>query len=518
MADQLLAIDVGTQSVRALLFDAGGRLIASGRISITPYVSPRPGWAEQEPEVWWSAIGEACSRLWADPAADPAEVAGVGLTTQRGTVVVADRDGRPIRPAIVWLDARRTDGLAPIGLPWSLVFRATGVTDTVARFQADCEAGWLMTREPEAWGRIERYGLLSAWITNRLVGRWVDSTAAQVGYVPFDFRRSRWARRWDWKWQACPVRREWLPELEPPGTVLGELTPAAAAHLGLPAGVRLVAAAGDKQCEALGSGAIAPQLAGLSFGTTATIGTTHRRYLEAIPVVPPYPAAIPGAWFVELQVMRGFWMVEWFKREFGADEVARAGALDVPPEALFDDLLAASPPGAMGLVLQPYWLPGVRYPGPEAKGAVLGFGDVHGRAHLYRAILEGLAYGLREGAERSVRRSGVPVRELRVAGGGSQSRAAVQLFADVFGLPAVRPHTHEAAGLGAAIDVALGVGIHRDAETAVGEMVHLGDRFEPSPATSRMYDDLYGSVYLRMYERLQPLYREIRRITGYPPA
>jgi sugar (pentulose or hexulose) kinase len=197
---------------------------------------------------------------------------------------------------------------------------------------------------------------------------------------------------------------------------------------------------------------------------------------------------------------------------------SRAAARDVPPEARFEDLLTASPPGAMGLVLQPYWMPGVRYPGPEAKGAVLGFGDVHGRAHLYRAILEGLAYALREGSERSVRRSGVPVRELRISGGGSQSRAAVQLFADVFGLPASRPHTHEAAGLGAAIDVALGVGIHPDAETAVAEMVRINDRFEPAAAASRVYEDLYDSVYLRMYERLQPLYREIRRITGYPPA
>ena len=257
-------------------------------------------------------------------------------------------------------------------------------------------------------------------------------------------------------------------------------------------------------------------MAALSFGTTATIGTTHRRYLEAIPLLPPYPAAIPGAWFVELQVLRGFWMVEWFKREFGADEIARGAAMDVPPEALFEELLAASPPGSMGLVLQPYWMPGVRYPGPEAKGAIVGFGDIHGRAHVYRAILEGLAYGLREGAERTVRRSKVEIRELRVSGGGSQSLAAVQLFADVFGIPASRPHTHEAAGLGAAIDAALGLGIHPDPLTAVAEMVRIGERFEPSRDAARIYDDLYRSVYLPMYERLRPLYQEIRRITGYP--
>src|SRR4029079_5970642 len=131
-------------------------------------------------------------------------------------------------------------------------------------------------------------------------------------------------------------------------------------------------------------------------------------------------------------------------------------------------------------------------------GAMVGFGDVHGRAHVYRAMLEGLAYALREGAERTVRRSTVPIRELRISGGGSQSRAAVQLFADVFGVPASRPHTHEAAGLGAAIDVLIGLGGHPNAETAVAAMVHIAARFEPNPTAAAVYDDLYRSVYLAM--------------------
>ncbi|HXG25238.1 MAG TPA: FGGY-family carbohydrate kinase [Candidatus Binatia bacterium] len=522
-ADHALAIDVGTQSVRALLFDPAGTLVAMGRVPIEPYVSPQPGWAEQDPEVWWTAIGEACRRLWSTEALtggrpDPSSVAGVGLTTQRVTLVVSDEDNTPLRPAIVWLDQRRTDGLPPIGGIWGLLFRLGGVRETVARFQADAEANWIERHEPVIWRRIRRYGVLSSWLTARLTGAWVDSTASQIGYLPFDFKRSRWASRWDWKWHVAHFDRTWLPRLVPPTGLLGELTREAAAHLGVAPGLRLIAAAGDKQCEALGAGAVQPEVAALSFGTTATIGTTHRRYVEAIPLVPPYPAAIPGAWLVELQVMRGFWMVEWFKREFGSSEVTRAATLDIPPEGLFEELLAASEPGSHGLVLQPYWMPGVRFPGPEAKGALLGFGDIHGRAHVYRAILEGLAYALREGADRSVRRSGVPIRELRVSGGGSQSRAAVQLFADVFGLPASRPHTHEAAGLGAAIDVLLGVGIHPDPVDAVAAMVRVPDTFEPDPGAHRIYEDLYRSVYVQMYDRLKPLYKEIQRITDYPPS
>ncbi len=309
-----------------------------------------------------------------------------------------------------------------------------------------------------------------------------------------------------------------MPALAQPTDRLGEISRTASEATGLRVGLPVIAAAADKACEVLGSGAIDATTPALSYGTAATVNTTMTRYVEAIPLIPPFPAAIPGAWSLEIQVYRGFWMVEWFKREFAAAEVARAGETGVPVEALLDALVASVPAGSMGLTLQPYWSPGVRIPGPEAKGAVIGFGDVHTRAHLYRAILEGLAYALRDGLERTTKRTRVAPRALRIAGGGSQSAAAVQLTADVFGLPVERGRTHEAAGLGAAIDAAVGLGIHADIRSAVEAMVHVGEVRDPNLADHARYDDLYRSVYRPMYQRLQPLYREIRRITGYPPG
>ena len=178
---------------------------------------------------------------------------------------------------------------------------------------------------------------------------------------------------------------------------MGEITPQAAEATGLPAGLPLIAAAADKACEVLGAGALEPHVACLSYGTTATVNTTSRRYVEVIPLLPPYPSAVPGAYNLEIQVYRGYWMVSWFRREFGLREVQLAHERGCAPEELFDELVEEVPPGSMGLTLQPYWSPGLKSPGPEAKGAVIGFGDVHTRAHLYRAILEGLAYALREG-------------------------------------------------------------------------------------------------------------------------
>jgi sugar (pentulose or hexulose) kinase len=297
---------------------------------------------------------------------------------------------------------------------------------------------------------------------------------------------------------------------------LGEITPEAAAATGIPAGLPLIAAAADKACEVIGAGCLDPHIGCLSYGTTATINITHRKYVEVIPLIPPYPAAVPNAYSLEIQIYRGYWMVSWFKQEFGYPEQRLATELGVEPEELFDELVSQVPAGSMGLTLQPYWSPGLKSPGPEAKGAILGFGDVHTRAHLYRAILEGLAYALREGQERIEHRSGVQITELRVSGGGSQSDAAMQLTADIFGLPTARPHIYETSGLGAAIDAAVGLKLHPDFDTAVAEMTRVGRVFEPDPVTHKTYDALYQRVYKQMYRRLKPLYEEIREITGYP--
>jgi sugar (pentulose or hexulose) kinase len=511
--DRILAIDNGTQSVRALLFDPRGELIAKSRVPIEPYFSTAPGLAEQRPEVFWDALCRACQALWEMPGASKEAVAGVALTTQRSTVINLDREGKPLRTAIVWLDQRRTEGLTPVGGLWGLAFRLAGMSGTVAYLQAEAEANWIRRHQPEIWERTHKYLFLSGYLTYRLTGRLADSIGCQVGYIPFDYKNRRWSSRWDWKWQAVPVRPEMLPDLVEPAAALGEITPEAAQATGIPAGLPLIAAAADKACEVIGAGCLEPHIGCLSYGTTATINTTHRKYVEVIPLIPPYPAAVPGAYSLEMQIYRGYWMVTWFKHEFGLREQRLAEERGIEPEVLFDELVRAVPPGSQGLMLQPYWSPGLRNPGPEARGAVIGFGDVHTRAHLYRAILEGLAYALREGAERTAKRSGIPVTELRVAGGGSQSDAALQLTADVFGLPAVRPHVYEASGLGAAIDAAVGLGLHPDFPTAVREMTRLGRTFEPDPRAHEIYDGLYRGVYSEMYRRLRPLYEEIRRVT-----
>lgn len=521
MSQRLLALDVGTQSVRAIVFDLAGDIVAQAQVPIEPYVSPQPGWAEQDPELYWRSLGEACARLWEQPQVEPAQIDALALTTQRVTMCCLDRDGVPLRPAIVWLDQRQARVDTPLAGPWRAAFKLADLfglraSETIRSFRGEADSAWVAQQQPQLWEQTAMYCGLSGFLSLRLTGDYVDSTGAQVGYIPFDYKAQAWAGPRSWHWQALPIRPEQLPRLVPPGVPLGALTPEAAAHLGLPAGRPVIAAGADKACEVLGAGCVEGDQACLSFGTTATINTTQRRYREVIPLMPAYPAAMPERYCTEVQIYRGFWMVRWFTEQFAQAEQQQAAQQQRHPEELLDELIRDVPAGAMGLVLQPYWSPGVRDPGLDAKGAVIGFGDVHTRAHLYRAILEGLAYGLRAGKERTEARYRTRIKTVRIAGGGSQSDAAMQLTADIFGQATERPHTHEASALGAAISAAVGLGAYADHTQAVAAMTRPGQRFEPIAANVPLYDALYRKVYQRMYRQLAPLYKDIRAITGYP--
>ncbi|MCP4198943.1 MAG: carbohydrate kinase [Proteobacteria bacterium] len=515
----ILSIDNGTQSVKAMLFDLTGHMVAMEKVIFDePYFSLHPGWAEQRPEYFWDSLCRACQGLLQKNTEKIDRIAGVALTTQRGTVINLDDNGTPLRPAIVWPDQRRAYGIPTVGGLWGQLFRVARLSDTVAYFQSEAEANWIRMNEPDIWQQTDKYLLLSGYLTHRLIGEFKDSTACQVGYLPFDYKRLNWASKWDWKWKAVAVKRAMCPDLVFPGQVMGHITDRAARESGLPVGLPLIAAASDKACEVIGSGSLDPAVGCLSYGTTATINVTHSKYVEAVPLLPAYPSVVPGYHSIEVQIYRGFWMISWFKEEFGHLEVREAEKASIEAEMLFDRLVEDVPPGSMGLMLQPYWSPGVRMPGPEAKGAIIGFGDVHTRAHIYSSILEGLAYALREGKERIEKRTKVPITRLRVSGGGSQSKKAMQVTADVFGLPTERPHLYETSGLGAAMTAAVGLGLCGDFEEAVQTMTRTGDVFVPVPKTHKLYDDLYKKVYKKMYKSLRPLYENIRKITGYPAS
>lgn len=510
----ILSIDCGTQSLRCLLFNARGELLEKTKVEYAPYFSVKPGWAEQDPEVFWKSACQACRALKDRRGDLVRSVSGVGVTTQRDSMVNVDENGKPLRPVITWLDQRKAKKVYfPRGIR-KLIYKTVGMEEAIDKAQTDGKCNWIRQYQPDVWERTYKYLQVSGFLNFRLTGLFKDSVASQIGHLPMDYKRMRWSKPGALAAKLFAVEPTKLPELVAPGQLIGTLTDIASSETGLPEGLPVIACGSDKGCETIGVGVIDERAASLSFGTTATVQTTSNRYFEPLRFMPPYPAAIPGHYNPEVEIFRGYWMITWFKKEFAHQEVEQARIRGVPPEAVLDELLATVPPGSMGLLVQPFWGPGLKH--PAAKGAIIGFGAVHRKAHLYRAVIEGLGYALLDGLLTMQERGRFRAERVAVSGGASQSDEICRITADIFDLPLTRGATHETSGLGAAIVASVGLGIHPTFEAAIERMVTHDTVFEPDPRNVATYRKLYERVYRKMYDSFAPLYDEIRDIVDYP--
>ena len=517
MQKTILSIDCGTQSLRALIFSLEGKLLAKQQVAFEPYITLKAGWAEQEADIYWNALTSACNILKIEYPNEFKLLCGVGVTTLRNSMVNVDEHGNPLRPVITWLDQRKAKPVYFPKLWMKMVIAAIGIGDSLKKAQRDGKCNWIRQNQPEIWQETHKYLQVSGYLNFRLTGKFKDSIASQIGYIPFDYKKHRWGNPKDlltFSAKLYPVETEKLPELALPGEILGSISEKAAKETGLPVGLPVVACGSDKGCETLGMGVVNKSQASLSFGTTATIQTTSKKYIEPIRFMPAYPSVIPGAFNPEVEIFRGFWMITWFKNEFAHKERKKAIKKGISEEEVLNRLLKKSPPGAMGLLVQPFWSPGLSE--PAAKGAMIGFGDVHKKAHVYRAVIEGLMFALLEGKEKIEKVSKTKIEKLAVSGGASQSDEICQIAADIFNLSIIRGETAETSGLGAAILTAYGTRNFDSIEKAAERMVNFKDEFLPNPEHVDLYKRLHDKVYKKMYKTLEPLYHEIREITGYP--
>ena len=507
----ILAIDFGTQSVRALAYSQSGECCAKHQLPIDQYQHPEPGWTEHDVEGFWTLLSSSCQGLWAQ-GVDPSEIAAVVVTTQRATVINLDERGRPQRPAIIWTDQRRSPPRGRLPWIWRVLFALLRIRPIVENLEAEAEANWLERHQPELLAQTAHFLLLSGYLNYRLTGEFKDSAGSQVGYVPFDFKKQDWCADSDWKWHSMAIKRYMLPALATVGEPLGAITADAAEVTGIPKGVPVIAGAADKACEVLGVGALEADIASVSCGTTATINTTRSRYVEVVPFMPAYPAALPKHFNTEIQVFRGFWMVSWFLEQFGDAERRYSAERGVSAETVLDELLAQTEPGAEGLVLQPFWNPVLGETGPEGRGSIIGFKDFHTRAHVYRALIEGLAFALRSGKERIERRTKTPISCIRLSGGGAQSDQVAQIVADVLNLPVERFDDCEASGRGAAMVGAAAVGWYSSIAAAGEAMAGETHRTTPNPDVTERYQALYKGQYRPLYGKLKSLFE--RQLTA----
>ena len=509
----IMGIDSGTQSVRAIVYDMQGNELAVEQAPHEPYFSLQPGWAEQKPEDYWNKLCQVTNKVMQNKNFDPAKLAGVGITAQRNNVIPVDKEGRPLRNSIIYLDQRITEDPPPASRAIKLLFGLLGKSEVIKMVQRNSYFTWIYRHEPEIYEKTHKFCLITSWFVKKLTDNFHDSASMFVGYWPLEAKKFNWYGI-DGVLDVFKIRREQLPKLYKPNEVVGHITKSASAETGLPEGIPVVVGAGDKQSEALGTGAITPNIGTISFGTAVTMEVTTKKFIEDNKLrFFTWCSALPDAWCLESFIYRGFWMARWFTQEMGHREVIEAEKRSIAPEALLDEVIRDIPPGSQGLMLQPYWTP---HPSLKfSKGSITGFTSAHTRAHIYRAILEGLAFELKRLGEIVQSKTRVPLTELRVGGGGSKSDAAVQIAADIFNLPTSRMRTYETCALGAAMDAAVGVGMFDSFDHAVSAMVETGQKFYPDETNSRIYKDLFHDVYMKTYDALAPLYRRSTEITGF---
>ncbi|XMB86819.1 FGGY-family carbohydrate kinase [Mycoplasmatota bacterium WC44] len=510
-ARYVLTVDLGTQGVRAIIFNNKGKLVEKVKHSFEePYYSLKPGYAEASVGKYYRRVCHVIKEIKKSCPEIFNSVEAVSITTMRDVPVLVDDKGSVLRDSFLWLDQRRAKCEEKLPRKSTLIFKSVNMLDTALNTRKKVKANWIKENEPDIWEKTDKYLLLSGYLNYKLTGKMVDSIGSQIGHIPFDYKKQSWYSKKHFKWPLFNIEKEKLPVLVESGSVIGVVTEKASAETGLREGLPVIGSGSDKGCETLGSGCYSGNIGSLSFGTTATIQTTTNKYVEPIKFFPSYPSIIPNNYNPEIEIFRGYWMISWFKKEFSHKEIAEAKILGVTAEELLNQRLIEIEPGANGLILQPYWSPSLN--DINAKGAIIGFSDVHTKFHIYRAIIEGINYALIEGKEQLEKSTGNKIDRLVVSGGGSQSDAICQITANMFGLPVHRGETYETSGLGAAICAFYGIGAFESIQEAAKEMVHHKTTFEPDLEITRRYDDLYRKVYSNIYKSLNKIYHEIKQI------
>lgn len=511
----VISVDCGSQSFRAMIFDEFGECLFFAKEEFESYFSLEPGYAEQYAEFYWEVICRILKDLREKSGEVWDQVMGISFATMRDTIVVLDKDYKPLRPVFVWPDQRMAKCESKIPLVEDVAFKTIGMKYAIEVSRRKSKANWMIENEPDIWEKVDKYCVISTYFNFKLTGEMIDSVANQIGHIPFDYKNLNWPKSFMWyRWNMWGVKKKMLCKLKDCGEILGYVTKEASIETGLKEGLPVIAGGSDKACETLGVGAFEENFASLSFGTQSSIQVTSATYLEPIAFMPSYPSVLKGYFNPEIALWRGYWMINWYKNEFGHLDVEEAKRLGISAEEVLDKGLSKIPPGCEGLMLQPYWGPGLKT--PMAKGSIIGFGDVHTRYHVYRAIIEGINFALMEGLQKIEKKTNVKVTKIGVSGGGANSEEICQITSNMFGVEVVRERTVETSGLGTAINSFVGLGVYSDYKVAVKNMVKYEKTYKPQEEQLRLYQELFEKVYKNIYPSLNKLYKEIQRITKYP--
>lgn len=495
----LLGIDVSTTGVKALLIDAAGAIINS---STTPLQlsTPRPLWSEQQPRDWWDAAVNSIRHVLRE--ANAQEIGAIGLTGQMHGLVLLDEQGEVLRPAILWNDQRcgdQCDELRAIMGKEQLI-RISG-NDALTGFTAP-KILWVRQHEPDIYERARHVLLPKDYLRYQLTNEYAMDKADGSGTLLFDLEKRHWSND---TLGAAKIPADWLPPTCEGPEITGRVSREAAEATGLRAGTPVVAGGGDQAAQAVGVGAVRPGVLAVTLGTSGVVfAATESPLIEPAGRLHAFCHAVPGRWHLMGVMLSAAGSFQWYRDALAAN-------------VSFDELVNEAggvAAGSDGLLFLPY-LSGERTPHPDplARGAWVGLTLRHARGHLTRAVLEGIAFGLKDIFSLMQEAGAGGVNQVRVSGGGAKSVLWRQILAEVLGTELVTVNTTEGAAYGAALLAGVAAGVWPDVDTACAATIRVTDRISPDAANVSRYAELYQQ-YQSLYPALRSISHNLAAIEG----
>jgi len=505
----LLGVDLGTTAVKALLINEAGETLASATVEY-PLSTPRPLWSEQDPADWWRGTVEAIRRVLTKAGASGAQVRGVGLSGQMHGLTLLDRAGDVLRPAILWNDQRTAEQceemMRRVGGPArmrELIANVPNPSYTAPKVL------WVRENEPHIYERIAHILLPKDYIRYKLSGEFATEVGDATGMALLDVRQRTWS---DEMLRLLDIPRAWLPLCAESHVPTAQVSQVAAQETGLAAGTPIVGGSGDQPAAAVGLGSVREGIVNVTLGTSGVVFASIEHYPPmrdtAIEV---FCHAVPETWFFMGVMLSAGGSLRWHRDVIASGHPGLASA--VGGSDAYDVLLADAariPIGTEGLVFLPY-LTGERTPhrDPLARGAFVGLTLRHTQAHLARAVVEGISFGLRDSIE-LMRELGLRMSEVRAAGGGARSAIWRQMLADIFEADIALVNSTEGGAFGVALLAGVGIGLWRNAREACDAVIRVTARTSPSadPAVRRQYAEAYAR-FRDLYPALKPAFARL---------
>ena len=501
----VIGLDVGTTGTKTVLTNQEGTVEARA-VAEYPLLSPKPGWAEQDPHHWWQACLDTLREVVTSSGVDPQDIVGIGLTGQMHGSVFLDRNNDVVRPPILWCDQRTAKQC-------NFITGKIGASRLIELVSNPALTGftapkilWLRDNEPANYAKVVKILLPKDYIRFRLTGEFATEVSDASGTLLFDVRNRRWSTE---VLSELDIPADFMPRCYESPEVTGTLTREVAEQVGLKAGIPVVGGGGDQAAGAVGNGIVRQGVISATVGTSGVVfAFSDKVTLDPEGRVHTFCHAVPGAWHVMGVMLSAGGSLRWYRDTFALEEKSVAALAGRDPYEYITEQAGTAPVGSEGLIFLPY-LTGERTPhaDPYARGVLFGLSLRHTKAHVARAILEGVAYGMRDSLE-IIKQMGVPITEIRASGGGARSRLWRQIQADISGVPMVTINVDEGPAYGAALLAAVGAGLFGSVEEACDASISVCDRVEPSKEASAIYEKYY-SVYRDLYPALKTHFREI---------